>query len=57
MILPGIGTAVGGVIGNVIGSVSSGTIGKKVSGEIFDLRVRKIQILMKHSFNFEIQRF
>ena len=41
MILPGIGTAVGGVIGGVIGSVAGGTIGKKVSGEIFDLRVRK----------------
>ena len=41
MILPGIGTAVGGVVGGVIGSVAGGTIGKKVSGEIFDLRVRK----------------
>ena len=41
MILPGIGTAVGGVVGGVIGSVAGGTLGKKVSGEIFDLRVRK----------------
>ena len=41
MILPGIGTAVEGVMGGVIESVTGGKIGKKVSGEIFDLRVRK----------------
>ena len=41
MILPVKGTTVWGVIGVVTGSVTGGTIGKKVSGEIFDLRVRK----------------
>ena len=28
-------------MGGVIGSVVGGTIGKKVSGEIFDIRIRK----------------
>ena len=41
MILPGVGTAVGGVVGGVIGSVTGGSIGKKVSGEIFDHRIQR----------------
>ena len=41
MLLPGVGTVVGGVIGGVVGSLTGGTLGKKVSGEIYDLRIRK----------------
>ena len=36
MVLPGVGTFVGGVIGGVVGSLTGDTVGKKVSGKIYD---------------------
>ena len=41
MLLPSVGTVIGGVIGGVVGSLTGGTLGKKVSGEIYDIRIRK----------------
>ena len=41
MVLPGVGTFVGGVIGGVVGSLTGSTVGKKVSGKIYDHEVHR----------------
>ena len=41
MVLPGVGTFVGGVIGGVVGSLTGDTVGKKVSGKIYDHEIHK----------------
>jgi hypothetical protein len=41
MLFPGVGTFVGGVIGGVLGSVTAGGVGKKISGKIFDLKIKQ----------------
>lgn len=40
MFLPGVGTFVGGVVGGVIGSIVAGGVGKKVSGKIFEQKIK-----------------
>ena len=41
MLLPGVGTFVGGVIGGVLGSITAGGVGKQVSGKLFDHKIKK----------------